>query len=273
MALNGVPDRRVRRIGIRKSVSLASLVLLPVTLNYFSPYLIIDGLFHGVLAGAFFVWAGFFLSGLIAGRAACAYICPYGGLQTALDEWTHKPLRPITHLKPVRYVLAVIWLAFILYPLLKSAGVLQVQPLYLTEGIVSVDNWGKAVFMVVLVVLLSILPLLFGKRATCHYLCPMSILNTAGSRIGRLLRIPSLRLKSDSSKCVSCGSCSRACTMSLDVRAMVKSGRMYHSDCIMCGACTEVCRSGAVVRCFGRPGSEGRPAPNGEEPEDERKQA
>lgn len=251
MAFNRISGRPAGGMNIRKTVSIASFVLLPVTLNYFSPYLIIDGLFHGVLAGAFFVWGAFLLSGLIAGRAACAYICPYGGLQTALDEWRGKPLRLITQLKPVRYVLGVIWLAFIFYPLLGPGKGLDAEPFYLTEAYVSVDGWGKVAFMAVLIVLLSILPLTLGKRATCLYLCPMSVLNTAGAWIGRKLHLPSLRLSSNASKCVGCGSCTRACSMSLNVTGMVKSGKVDHPDCILCGECAKVCRSGAVNRCFG----------------------
>ncbi|BCG58350.1 hypothetical protein PUR_17750 [Paenibacillus sp. URB8-2] len=141
--MNSTSKRRARRLNIQKTVSIASFLLLPVTLNCFSPYLVIDGLFHGVMAGAFFVWLAFLLSGLFAGRAACGYICPYGGLQTALNEWRKKPLRLITHLKPVRYVLGLIWLGFIVYPLVANAKWPEVQLFYLTENYISVDNWAK----------------------------------------------------------------------------------------------------------------------------------
>lgn len=70
----------------RKWILLLSFLLLPATLNYFSPYLIIAGLFEGVISGAFIVWSTFFVTSLIFGRAACAYVCPYGGLQMMLDK-------------------------------------------------------------------------------------------------------------------------------------------------------------------------------------------
>ncbi|WP_179034958.1 4Fe-4S dicluster domain-containing protein [Paenibacillus sp. URB8-2] len=80
----------------------------------------------------------------------------------------------------------------------------------------------------------------------------MSILNTIGTRVGRILGLPGLRLRADAAKCESCGSCTRACSMSLKVTEMVKNETMDHPDCILCGECASVCRSGAVVRHFGR---------------------
>jgi len=249
----------------RKIASISFFLLLPVLLNYFSPYLIIDGLFQGVFAGAFFVWLAFLLSGLVVGRAACAYVCPYGGLQTALDEWRRKPLKVITHLRGVRYALGIIWVIFILFPLVKRAKLPEIQPFYLTEGYISVDTWGKAVFMLVLILLLSLAPLFLGKRATCHYVCPMSILNVASTWTRNKLKLPGLRLTADASKCVSCGSCSRACSMSLDVRAMVQQQAMDHLECILCGECVTACGKGAIVRSFGGPAAPACPVLNKKE--------
>jgi polyferredoxin len=57
--------------------------LFPVTINYFSPYIIIDGASQGVVAGSFITFALLFLVSLFLGRAFCGWICPAGGLQ----EW------------------------------------------------------------------------------------------------------------------------------------------------------------------------------------------
>jgi hypothetical protein len=42
----------MKRQKIRKTIQLVSMLLFPVTLNYFSPYLIIQGSLEGVLAGS-----------------------------------------------------------------------------------------------------------------------------------------------------------------------------------------------------------------------------
>jgi|GEM_PF-5333275 len=44
--------------------------------------------------------------------------------------------------------------------------------------------------------------------------------------------------------CISCGRCSLACPMGLDVKQLVKSGRLPHKTlCMMCGACEFICPS------------------------------
>lgn len=237
---------------VRRAFLWLSFLLLPVTLNYFSPYLVIDGLFRGILAGAFLVWAAFFVTSLVIGRAACSYVCPYGGQQMMLDRVFGKPLKEIRRLRFFRYGLGVVWAGLILYPLVASAakGTLTLSPFYLTESGISADNGMKLMFYYFIVVMLGLLPVFLGKRATCHYLCPMSILNIAGSRLKNRLNLPSLRLAGDKDRCISCRKCNRACTMSLNVSEMVRSGQTDHTECILCGECAAVCGTGAVKRTW-----------------------
>lgn len=72
-----------RRPEIRKAIILTSFLLFPITINYFSPYLIIDGASQGIIAGSFITFALFFLVSLFLGRAFCGWACPAGGVQ----EW------------------------------------------------------------------------------------------------------------------------------------------------------------------------------------------
>ena len=225
-------------------------LLLPVTLNYFSPYLIIDGLAHGILAGAFFMWLLMFMSSLFVGRAFCSYICPYGGLQMTVDAAIKKPLKQIPWLKKARMVLGLLWIVPII--LLTALKLTSLSPnfFYLTESFVSVDNIIKLVGYYVIVIALLLLPLLLGKRATCHYLCPMSILNTTGTWIRNRLNLPSLRLTAISSRCTSCQRCSKACPMSLQVSEMVKENKTDSLECILCGECCSACPHGVLKRSF-----------------------
>ncbi|WP_058300755.1 4Fe-4S binding protein [Gorillibacterium timonense] len=242
----------MRHQRLRRALLWTSFLLLPVTLNYFSPYLIIDGLFRGILAGSFLVWAAFFVTSLAIGRAACSYVCPYGGLQMTMDRVFGRKLKEIRWLRFFRYGLGIIWAGLILYPLIFSAvkGSLQFSPLYLTENGISADNAQKLIFTYFIVLMLALLPLFLGKRATCHYLCPMSILNIAGSKLKNRLNLPSLRLAGDKDRCISCHKCDRVCTMSLNVSNMVRTGRTDHTECILCGECTAACGTGAVTRTW-----------------------
>jgi len=72
-----------RRQKIRKAIILISFLLLPITINYCSPYLMIEGASQGIIAGSFITFALFFLVSLFLGRAFCAWVCPAGSVQ----EW------------------------------------------------------------------------------------------------------------------------------------------------------------------------------------------
>jgi ferredoxin-type protein NapH len=231
------------------------LLLLPVTLNYFSPYLLIDGLINKVASGAFFVWLAMFITSLFFGRAFCAYVCPYGGLQMTTDLVLQKPLKQIPWLRKVRYVLGFIWLGTILISFISNIGSMKIDFFYLTESFVSADNLQKLVFYYVIVISLSLMPIFLGKRATCHYLCPMSILNIIGTKIKNAINLPSLKVQAGSGKCVGCKQCTKACPMSLKVHEMVKKENMNNNDCILCGECCKACKTEAIKRVYGKKSS------------------
>ena len=241
--------RSINQAG-RRGLLLLSFMLLPVTLNYFSPYLIIDGLFQGILAGAFLLWGLFFVTSLVFGRAACSYVCPYGGLQMTMDKVLGKPLRQVRWLRHFKMALGAAWVLFILYPLIAGLPSFAVDPFYMTEHVISADNAPKLIFYYFIVTMLALMPLFMGKRATCHYLCPMSLLNIAGTSVKDRGTWPSLRLVAEPEQCVSCGKCSKACSMSLNVTEMVRSGDPRHAECILCGECVTACPTGAVDRKF-----------------------
>ncbi len=52
---------------IRRILLLVSMLAFPVTLYYFSPYLIINGAFSGILAGSAITFAAQFLFSLVLG--------------------------------------------------------------------------------------------------------------------------------------------------------------------------------------------------------------
>lgn len=232
----------------RKLLLLIMFLLLPITLNYFSPYVIIDGLANSFLSAAFFAWLAMFVSSLFFGRAFCSYVCPYGGLQMVVDSALQKPLKKIGWLKVVRYVLGILWIIPIAALFIINISGMKVNFLYLTETFISVDNLIKLIGYYVIVFALMILPLLLGRRASCHYLCPMSILNVSGTSLRNILNLTSLRLTSTSEKCTGCKQCNKACPMSLDVMGMVNGNEMDNLDCILCGECCKACKSSVLQR-------------------------
>ncbi len=65
-----------RRQRARRGILLFSLLLFSVTLNYFSPYLIVAGAAQGIAGGSMLVFAGMFAGALIVGRLWCGWACP-----------------------------------------------------------------------------------------------------------------------------------------------------------------------------------------------------
>lgn len=232
----------------RKLLLLFMFLLLPVTLNYFSPYVIIDGLANSLLTCAFFIWLVMFVSSLFFGRAFCSYVCPYGGLQMVVDSAVQKPLKQVKWLRIVRIILGILWVTPIVILLAVNINSMKINLLYLTETFISVDNIIKLIGYYVIVFALMLMPLFLGRRASCHYLCPMSILNVTGTKLRNVLNITSLRLTSVSEKCIGCKQCNKVCPMSLDVMGMVKSNNMDSLDCILCGECCKTCKSGVLKR-------------------------
>ena len=66
---------------IRKTTLLISLLLFPITMWYFSPYIIISAAMEHVINGSFIVFAAMLVFSMFFGRVWCGYLCPAGGLQ------------------------------------------------------------------------------------------------------------------------------------------------------------------------------------------------
>ncbi|MEI6727449.1 MAG: 4Fe-4S binding protein [Actinomycetes bacterium] len=79
----------MKRQRLRRRIIVASAILLPVTLNYFSPYLMTTGAALGIITGSFIVWVVWSVVALFVGRAACGWVCPLDGIQLVCDKVTH----------------------------------------------------------------------------------------------------------------------------------------------------------------------------------------
>ena len=87
---------------IRRILLYTSLFLFPITMNFLSPYVSIDGAFAGVLSGSAVMFIILFLSGLFFGRAWCGWVCPAGGVAEIAQTVNPKPANA-KGLRIVRY--------------------------------------------------------------------------------------------------------------------------------------------------------------------------
>lgn len=238
------------RMALRQKIRLTTLFLIvltfPLTINYFSVYLIVEGSSQGIMTFSFFFWAAFVVSSLFVGRAACGYICPLGAYQETKDRMVPKKLTNIKFLRAVKYPLAVLWVGAIVFAAISAGGYHKVNLLYNTESGISIDRaQGWITYWMIVGIIL--LPAFFiGKRGFCHYFCPWGVLNITGTRIKNFLHFPSLRLRAAEYKCKNCRTCNANCPMSLDVNVAVHRGSMNSAECILCGTCADNCPNGVI---------------------------
>ena len=243
-----------RRQAIRKTLLLVSFIIFPVTINYFSPYLVIDSTLSGVVNGSLIVFGSMFVGSLFFGRLWCGWACPAAGLQDAARGASDRRVGRRVDL--VKWVIWVPWVVAIVLGAVRAGGYKSVDLLYGTVGGISVagseDRPVIAAYMVyVLVVAIFLgLALALGRRGGCHSACWMAPFMIVGRWIRNTLAWPALRLVADSSACRECGICTRECPMSIDVQALVASGSMENPECVLCGTCADGCTSKVIRYSF-----------------------
>jgi len=230
---------------IRRGLVLISLLLFPLTLNYFSPYVPIHGAMTGIVSGSLLLFAVMFITSIFFGRAWCAWVCPMAGLSDMALGVNNKNVN-IKTLKIMRYSIYSIWILFIIIMFVSAGGIKGINPFHLTENIVSVDAPVKYIIYYSVLAIFVILTFALGKRGACHSICWMSPFLTMGCSLGRLIKFPQIRIKSVAEKCSNCGICDKKCPMSIKVSSCVKQGYIKTSDCILCGECVDNCKKGAL---------------------------
>ncbi len=241
----------MKRQNIRSLVLLISFLLFPITFYYFSPYVIIMGAMEGIITGSFLLFITLALAAIFFGRAFCAYVCPAGALQEALEKVNGKPAK-IGWRKYIKYAIWIIWIIILLLLFVTSGGVKKVEPAFMTNRGISVSEIGCYIIYYMVLFLIVITNLLGGRRAFCHYFCWMAPFMVIGIKVRKLLHLPGLYLEADKDACVGCKQCTKNCPMSLQVEESVKGGNLPCTDCILCGKCVDACPKHAITYKFKR---------------------
>lgn len=222
------------------------MLLFPVTLNYFSPYLVVESAAQGIVNGSLIVFVAMFGVSLFLGRAWCGWLCPGAGIQDGCISINNSRVRG-GKLDLIKWAIWVPWVAGIGFAALLAGGYRAVNPLYSIESGISVDEPSRYLMYYLVVALFVATPLIAGRRAACHYFCWMAPFMILGRSLRDRFGWPALGLRADSEKCGDCKSCNATCPMSLDVNRMVKSGHMENAECILCGTCVDGCPKRAIA--------------------------
>ena len=237
---------------VRKTFLFASLLLFPVSMYYFSPYLPFMAAGEGIIAGSLLVFSGMFVTAMLCGRFFCGWICPAGAVQEFASEMRTKR---VNRKKAgwIKYLIWIPWILFLLYALFTAGGIKKAEFLYQTEHGVSIANVAAYITYYSVIALFLIPVIIAGRRGGCHSLCWMAPFMIAGKKTGSLLTIPRLHIKRRNDDCTHCNICTNNCPMSLDVSAELEAGTLAEqTDCILCGVCVDSCPKKAMGYSFGR---------------------
>jgi ferredoxin-type protein NapH len=236
---------------VRKSILGVSFLLFQIRIFhlFFSPVLIVFAASQGIINGSFLIYAILFLTSLYFGRAFCSWVCPGGGLQELCSLAVHKRAKGGGYNR-IKYVIWGLWVSAIVLLAIRAGGFHAIDPFF---GLQQGTRAQKYILFFGVIALVVPASFLFGRWASCHYMCWMVPFMVIGTRIKDRVKWPSLHLKVDRDVCTNCEACDQHCPMSLDVCGMVQKGNMRNSECILCGNCVDSCLSGAIRYSFAAP--------------------
>jgi ferredoxin-type protein NapH len=191
------------------------------------------------------------LVGVLVGRLACGWLCPFGWFQELAYDLGRR-LRWPTWRVSDRHL----WLPYaFLFVLVFIAPLLTLEPWFsklcpvgtLQAAIpwVVIDPGLRlqigTLYVVKLIILAAfVVWMVRTKRPFCRFVCPL------GAIWSPFNRVSTLHLAVDEARCTECGACERVCPVDIRIYEDVSSMR-----CIRCAECVRACPE-AAIRLTGR---------------------
>lgn len=229
---------------IRKPIVISTAVLFHLLLIFhlfFSPVIIVYAAWHSIVNASFIAFALLLLLSLFFGRAYCAWFCPGCGIQEILSLIIKKKSGNAKALY-IKYFIFIIWIGVIITGYIING----IHKIDLNYGMSDIPFTRKIILTIGAILIIVPLTAIFGRFASCKYICWQVPFMIIGSKIRDLLKLNGLRLKSDYTRCNSCNVCTIKCPMNLNVMENVKKGLMIDTECILCGNCIDHCNKHAI---------------------------
>jgi len=233
---------------IRKPIVISTAVLFHVLLIFhlfFSPVIIVMAAYKSIINASFIAFAMMFLLSLFFGRAYCSWFCPGCGIQEILAFFVKRKAGNSKGLY-IKYIIFILWIAAIIFGYITSG----IHKIDLGYGMTDVPLERKIILTVGAIILIVPLTAIFGRFASCKYICWQAPFMIIGTKIRDSLKLNGLRLKSNPQKCTECKACIKNCPMNLDVMGNAMINRFKDTECILCGNCIEHCKQDAISFTF-----------------------
>jgi len=214
---------------------------LPIS-SFMSFYLfLMTGEIHSAHPAGFFIFFAIILVSIVFGKAFCSWLCPVGFLSELIGDFGKKifgkdlklPKFLDYPLRSLKYLL----LGFLIYSVFVLMSVTAVQafldsPYNLVSDIKMFYFFADVSRFALIVLGILFLLSIVLRGFWCRYLCPY----------GALLGITSLlspnKIKRNSTGCVDCGLCNKACPAFIKVD---KVKTVISDECTTCLNCVDVC--------------------------------
>ena len=190
--------------------------------------------------------------GVMFGRLICGFFCPFGWFQDLLHKIPTRKFstKRLKYLRYLKYVILVVCVCVLPVLITNASGMgapffcKYVCPQGVLEGAIPLAIANESIrgalgtlFSRKAVILVAFVGLgIFFYRPFCKWICPL------GAFYSLFNRVSIYHYQLDKEKCISCGKCSRACKMDVDI-----TQKTNHAECIRCGECIESCPASAIT--------------------------